>query len=113
MKKIIILLLSGILIFGGCKDQLKEEVYGALSDLNTVETINSATVGIYQAVENGGGIFHLNAFFPMVETGHRYSSFGSNNENLGNRDFYKTFQSQYGCSQYHLGFLVSHGQSCQ
>ncbi len=89
MKKIIILLLSGILIFGGCKDQLKEEVYGALSDLNTVETINSATVGIYQAVENGGGIFHLNAFFPMVETGHRYSSFGSNNENLGNRDFYK------------------------
>jgi starch-binding outer membrane protein, SusD/RagB family len=89
MKNINILLLAGIILFGGCKDQLKEEVYGALSDLNSVENINAATVGIYQAVENGGGIFHTNAFFPMVETGHRYSSYGSTNENLGNRDFYK------------------------
>ena len=89
MKKIIIFLLACIILFGSCKDDLQEEVYGALSDLNSVENINAATVGIYQAVENGGGIFHTNAFFPMVETGHRYSSYGSNNENLGNRDFYK------------------------
>lgn len=89
MKKINIILFASIIIFGGCKDQLQEEVYGALSELNTPENINAATVGIYQAVENGGGIFHLNAFFPMVETGHRYSSFGSNQENLGNREFYK------------------------
>jgi starch-binding outer membrane protein, SusD/RagB family len=89
MKKISILLLSGILIFGGCKDHLKEDVYGALSDLNSVENINAATVGIYQAVDNSVGIFHLNSFFPMVESGHRYSTYGSNGENLGNREFYK------------------------
>ena len=89
MKKIIIFLFSSAFLLTGCKDQLQEDVYGALSELTTPENINAATVGIYTAVENGGGIFHLNSFFPMVETGHRYSSYGFNNENLGNREFYR------------------------
>ena len=89
MKRLFIAIAIGFTLLTGCKKDLVETPYGVFGELTTPANIDAATVGIYQAVENGGGIFQTNFFFPMVETGHRYSSYGSNGENIGNREFYR------------------------
>lgn len=89
MKKIFFILFSILaVIFMGCSKQLKEKTYGFVAELNTVSDIQKATVGIYEAVSQAG-IFQTQSFFPMVEVGDRYASYGSSGETIGNLSFYK------------------------
>ncbi len=85
MKKNIIycFLIAGL--FASCKKDLKEKVYGSFSDLNSVATINSATLGLYQSVQLG----EARSVYPIVENGSRYNTYGANGDGLGNRDFYR------------------------
>lgn len=72
-------------LFSSCKKSLDEKVYGSFSELNSLSTINSAALGMYQSVQLG----QLMALYPMAEVGSRYSTYGSSGDNFGNRDFYR------------------------
>ncbi|MDA9555461.1 RagB/SusD family nutrient uptake outer membrane protein [Pelobium sp.] len=72
-------------LFSSCKKSLDEKVYGSYSELNSVATINSAALGLYQSLQ----LNQLSALYPMAEVGSRYSSYGSSGDNFGNRDFYR------------------------
>lgn len=90
MKKVIITISVLSLFFTSCKKDLIETPYSQFSNLNTPALIDAAAVGIYGAVDNSTiSFFHQTALFPMVEVGHRYSSFGSGGEIIGNREFYR------------------------
>ena len=92
MKRFITIILLTTGLIGGCKKALDEKVYGSIGSLTSVQNITNATVGIYQALDPVFGNYWVTNLYPMVETGHRYSSYGIG-ETLGNRDFYRFIYS--------------------
>lgn len=70
-------------LFSSCEKALDEKLYGSYPELNSPATINSAALGLYQGLQLG----QQRALYPMAEVGTRYSTYGSQGEQFGNREF--------------------------